>query len=391
MIKRSRLPRRKVSSKDSGQLTQLAISLAQSCCRVEDRFWEIRLTQLVDHLLKDGDEDTLTQALDQLFSKDDSAYGGLIDLIESGAESTHSDVTTRTDIVLIAVPILAWSRYQIPSGKVPTAHLATIRVHLEAHVLAKDTRLSLLDMMLSPDQLPQTYVATRELVEKFASPALHNKNLPIDPRNLPETAHFLSDTRYLIGAIANTEGQPLFRWQEDDSTREDAFRQWQIQGHEVLRGLLPACAFELLPPGAYHAAIRDADRASRPYSVKAAIDFLKTITGRPAENLQVTIGGCYNRQLEEYRVGFSFSDTLDVLHGIVWPLLDSTDDESDTPAQIEALIRESGINKINMLTQQFPMEYCDDCGVPLFPNPDGEAVHAELPEDIGDNHPQQLH
>jgi hypothetical protein len=27
------------------------------------------------------------------------------------------------------------------------------------------------------------------------------------------------------------------------------------------------------------------------------------------------------------------------------------------------------------------MEFCDDCGAPLFPDREGELVHAEMPED----------
>jgi uncharacterized protein YuzB (UPF0349 family) len=37
-----------------------------------------------------------------------------------------------------------------------------------------------------------------------------------------------------------------------------------------------------------------------------------------------------------------------------------------------------------------PLEYCDDCGAPLFPNPEGENVHAEMPEDMQDT-PARLH
>ncbi|MBU1666159.1 MAG: DUF2863 family protein, partial [Gammaproteobacteria bacterium] len=33
---------------------------------------------------------------------------------------------------------------------------------------------------------------------------------------------------------------------------------------------------------------------------------------------------------------------------------------------------------------------CDDCGAPLFPNPDGESVHAELPEEMQGT-PAHLH
>jgi len=33
-----------------------------------------------------------------------------------------------------------------------------------------------------------------------------------------------------------------------------------------------------------------------------------------------------------------------------------------------------------VLDQQFPYEFCDDCGAPLYPNIEGDTVHAEMPE-----------
>ena len=37
-----------------------------------------------------------------------------------------------------------------------------------------------------------------------------------------------------------------------------------------------------------------------------------------------------------------------------------------------------------------PMEYCDDCGAPMYPDPEGQPVHAELPE-TGEQPPAHLH
>ncbi|MEY3709161.1 MAG: hypothetical protein RIQ67_801, partial [Pseudomonadota bacterium] len=34
--------------------------------------------------------------------------------------------------------------------------------------------------------------------------------------------------------------------------------------------------------------------------------------------------------------------------------------------------------------------YCEDCGAPLYPNVDGELVHAELP-DVVEEQSQHLH
>jgi uncharacterized protein YuzB (UPF0349 family) len=32
------------------------------------------------------------------------------------------------------------------------------------------------------------------------------------------------------------------------------------------------------------------------------------------------------------------------------------------------------------LDHHFPLEFCDDCGAPLYPNVEAELVHAEMPE-----------
>ncbi|MNT94589.1 hypothetical protein D3C72_2363140 [compost metagenome] len=49
--------------------------------------------------------------------------------------------------------------------------------------------------------------------------------------------------------------------------------------------------------------------------------------------------------------------------------------------EIAALLKEFGVNDVRRLPGVLPPEYCEDCGAPYFPNPLGELVHAELPED----------
>jgi hypothetical protein len=215
--------------------------------------------------------------------------------------------------------------------------------------------------------------------------------LKFDAAQLPETVNFLSDSRYVLAAVAAPRGAAMFRWQEDDSHRDAAFLQWREQGGEVIRPLLPACAIEMLPPSAYHAAVRDADRASRPYSIQAAMAFLQTVLNRPADGFRAILGGYYDRQLEEYRIGFTFRDSNEVLHGLVWPLLDSEDENAETQTLIETVLRESGVKDIVVLDQRLPLEYCDDCGSPLYPNIDGEPTHAELPEERVEAAPRHLH
>ena len=63
-MKRTRFSRRGGLGQDAAQLTRLADGLALSASRVEDRYWESRLTELVARLLADRNEETLSGALD---------------------------------------------------------------------------------------------------------------------------------------------------------------------------------------------------------------------------------------------------------------------------------------------------------------------------------------
>ena len=390
-MKRNRHPRRARQTPDTELLLRLATRLGQSSNRIEDAWWETRLAAQIDRLLADGAEDTLVAVLDQLYNNGSRAYDELADMVESCAETRRADSASGLDVVLIAAPLLAWSRFQIPSGNIPQVQLDALRVHMQAHVLAADARLALADVLYSPDQLPQNYVETAQLAEKLAKAAVHGRNLKVDTSQLQETMSFLSDTRYVLGAVAAPQGAALFRWQEDDGDPAESFRQWAQQGGEALRPLLPACAVECLPVLAYHTAVRDADRASRPWSLRAALAFLQTVLNLPGAELRAVVAPFHDRQLEEYRIGFTRRGDSDVLHGVVWPLLESEDENNDAPAQIEATLREAGIGSVLILDQRFPLEFCDDCGAPLYPNPEGEPVHAEMPEEQAESAPRHLH
>ncbi|NDD76609.1 MAG: DUF2863 family protein, partial [Betaproteobacteria bacterium] len=48
-------------------------------------------------------------------------------------------------------------------------------------------------------------------------------------------------------------------------------------------------------------------------------------------------------------------------------------------------LRELGVNDIRVHAGCSEPEFCDDCGSPLYPNSEGEVVHAEMPEDSEPN------
>ena len=99
------------------------------------------------------------------------------------------------------------------------------------------------------------------------------------------------------------KGAPIFRWQEEDCTRDQALEQWRAQGGACITPLLTGCAFEVVLPDAYFAASREADKMSRPYSIQASVAFLSTTMDAPAANLRAVVAPFFERQVEEFRIG----------------------------------------------------------------------------------------
>lgn len=390
-MKRNRMTRRSRIGRDSEPLLRLAAGLAASSSRIEDGFWESRLSAQVDRLLKGGNDDALNAALDQLYAGDARAYDELADVIESRVESGALSVADgEWDVLLFAAPILAWSRYAIPAASLSPTLLANLRVQLGAHVFAASSRLALCDHLFSPDQLPAGYADTWRLAARLASATVAQHDVAVDARLLNPTQDFISDCRYVLGAVSAPRGMPLFRWQEEGGSRQQAEEQWRTQGGPCLQSLFAGCAYEVLLPEAYHAACRAADRGLRMYSLHAAVAFLQTMVNIAPADMQAVIAPFHDEQLEEYRVGFGKRGGKDVMHGVVCALLGGETEDGELLNDIREVLSHAGVGDIRVLEQRFALEYCDDCGAPLYPTPDGETAHAELPEHA-DAPPAHLH
>lgn len=391
MLKRPRAARRSRHTAEAEELIRLATGLAASSHMAEDRFWQDKLAGLIHEVLVSGEEETLNTALDTLVQTDSIAWNELADVVESCSETTNFMHDGKEwQAVLVAAPILCWSRYAIPSGPLGREITQLMRVQLCAHVLAGGVKLSVADYLFSPDQLPQGYCNTAQLTEALAESVMRNGTLAIDTRNLPPTQQFLSDTRYVLAVAACPKGEPLFRWQESDGDREEAQSQWQKQGGGALQPVFAGCAFEPLLPLAYFGAWREADRASRTYAIHATAAFLQLALNVEPRQITAAIAPCHGRRLEEYRIGFMLKGNPNVVHGVVWPLLDGEDEHTDSFGQIETILRECGIADIVLHEHEFPLDYCDDCGAPLFPNAEGELLHTETPEEAPEQ-PRHLH
>ncbi len=374
-------------TRDAERLISLANGLNASGSLTEDRFWESQMSAVVAKLLEHGNDAPIDGALDTLYQTNLGAYDTLIELVENESEavvSMQGDLAWQA--LLVAAPIVAWSKYAIPSGAIARDEAEVLRVQLQAHVMAQGARVTLVPYLYSIDQLPRHFSELRKLTARLADAAITGEVPRLELARLPETAHLLADTRFLIACAAVPRGHAMFRWQEDASGhtgRAGSLEQWIVQARPTIAKLLPGCVFECLLPDAYYVNCRESDRRVRPFGIRAAVAFLENaLKVKPAE-IQAVVAGFGEERIDEYRIGFTRGDESEVAHGVVWPLY-GREDEAVHPGPLDevmAQLTECGIAQVKKLPGTFTPEYCEDCGAPLFANAEGEIVHAELPEE----------
>jgi hypothetical protein len=383
-------------TRDAERLIALALGLNASGSLTEDRFWESEMSSLVARLLENGNDAPIDGALDHLYQTNLGAYDTLIELVENESESLVVMQGDRAwQALLIAAPIVAWSKYSIPSGTVAREDADALRVQLQGHVLANEARVNVVPYLYSIDQLPRHFSELRKLAARLADAAVTGEVPRMEFARFPETAHLLADTRFLVACVAVPRGKPLFRWQEDASGhagRTGSLEQWIAQARPTLTKLLPGCVFECLLPDAYYVNCRESDRRVRPFGIRAAVAFLENALASKPDELQAVVAGFGEERVDEYRVSFVTGAEGEVAHGVVWPLY-GREDENARPGPLDEVMQQladCGVTEVKKLSGTFTPEYCEDCGAPLFANADGEIVHAELPEEA-DTHVAHFH
>ena len=124
-------------TRDASRLITLAQALNRSGSRVEDIFWEAQLAEAIPKLLKAGQDAPLEAALDHLAQADVGAYEVLIEQAETLSESTKIDKNgVRHDVLLVVAPVVAWTRYAIPTGAISASAQQAVLAQLHGHVLS---------------------------------------------------------------------------------------------------------------------------------------------------------------------------------------------------------------------------------------------------------------
>jgi len=298
--------------------------------------------------------------------------------------------------MMLAIPLLAWSRYKLPTTTLSAALVDSLTAQLSGHLAAAGTRVAVADYLFSIDQLPESFGEVYDVAQKLFEASAHGARLKIDPKTLREPVSMLADTRYLLAAIIAPQGQALFHWQEtgvDPDAKIGALTAFREQAGNALQPLLTGCRYKMLSPNAFHAALRQADRDLREFSLEAAVSYLKLAYDLSPQGLQATVAAFEDKRSgREFELRISIGaigDDDSVIEGIVWPLLG--DEEDKAQEDIDAALRALAITRITSHTQRFPLEYCDDCGAPMFPNPAGHSVHTESPAESEEQPTTPLH
>ena len=380
-------------SRESARLVALSLALHSSGSQVEDRYWEKELATLLTKLMRNKNDAAIDAALDHMSKLHPGGYEVLIEQAETISESCVLVYEgKRFDVLLLVAPLVAWTRYSIPATMIPPASLKILGDQLKAQVLSKHAKVALMPHLASLDQMPRTFCETWDWMQKLGAITLNTSTETPKLNVESEAFNMLADTRYLVAAVVVPEGETIFHWQDEPGELGEARKQclanWTEQTQATFNALLPGCGFEMLVPDAYYVSNREADRRVRPLSVKAAVSWLGSALNVEANQLRAVIAGCGEERIEEYRIGFTQKNQTDVIYGCLWPLYGPEDTEDrpdhetalDTTEEIAALLKECGVTDIRRLPGILPPEFCEDCGAPYFPNPSGEMVHAELPE-----------
>ena len=173
-------------SPDAERLVSAALGLSNSGSRLEDRFWEAQLSARLDRLLDSGHVQAVYDALDRLNQTDGEAYGVLIEAVEESAETVSIEVDgERWEALLVAAPLVVWTRFRIPSGPIPPELARTLSTHWQAHTLAGQTRFRLVPYLYSIDQLPHDFGELRRLSRRLAQAAVAGQPVRLDLKALP--------------------------------------------------------------------------------------------------------------------------------------------------------------------------------------------------------------
>ena len=385
-------------SKASQALVDACMALKQSGCIIEDRHWENLIDQKVVDIFNSNKKNQIDRALDFLSSTDNETHDILLEHAETMSEScTLEKNGVIFDCLFVVIPVVAWTRFQIPSPALNLKTQAALVNLLKKHISATSVEIAIHPQLCSVDQMPKSFDQTHMWCNALARQAL---NLPVTPLSSAkppvEDLSMLADTRYIMAAFCVAQNQPVFKWQEASEhfaeQRQRCLKPWQDEALPLFRELLPACGLELPLPDAFYICNREADKRIRYAALTASVQWLQNTLNIPAESFRATIAGTGEEQVKEYRIGFTFLDSHQVIYGCMWPLFSEEQEETAQESITESAsvlniieqLQANGIKHIVCINEMLKPGMHEETDEPLFPSPDGEPTYISAPDDFDD-------
>lgn len=384
-------------SKASQDLVDTCKALKQSGCIIEDRYWENLIDQKVAEIFRSNKKNQIDRALDFLASTDNETHDILLEHAETMSESCVLEKDgTLYDCLFVVVPVVAWTRFQIPSPTLNQKTQTALIKLLKKHISAASVEIAIHPRLCSVEQMPKSFDQTYLWCDALARQAL---NLPVTPLSSPnppaEDPPMLADTRYIMASFCVTQNRPVFKWQEASGhfseQRQRCLAPWQQEALPLFRELLPACGLELTLPDAFYICNREADKRIRYAALSASVQWLQNTLDIPAESFRATIAGIGQNEVKEYRIGFTFLDSNQVIYGCMWPLF--SEEQEDIPESITESeqvlhmieqLQANGIKHVICINEILNPGKHEEAEEPLFPNPAGELTYISAPDDFED-------
>ena len=165
---------------DSQRLVSLALEMFYASSFLESEFCRKKLEVLVFRLLQARKQAVLNDAIEYLFTTDMEAYNCLLEVAEALSESAVIEEDGKKyQVLLVAVPVLAWTRFSIASGTLAPEQIEAISSRFARLILADDVRFAMAPGLYAVDQLPYSHVdvmaVTQGLVQSVVQGSRPNR------------------------------------------------------------------------------------------------------------------------------------------------------------------------------------------------------------------------
>lgn len=363
------------------EFERVATLMTESSSRLEDKALDDYLVTMCAESLARGDDTELEAALSLLKEPNPPAYEELLGAAEECAQSV---VDEKGAALLMLIPLMAWSRYKNYAGVIDSEILIELAGSVQKHLAGVDAEVAIGNVLFTAENIPESLTDVRKLLNRLRE----STETVVDIRSIVTKAPVadFADTRYMACVVKAPKPSGLFRSpMETVIERARAQMEFCLDAHFLLEMPMIGSVFEVEPPCAFFTAWRQSEAAMRVWTVKSLVDFVACMGHEPQSviaSVAMFVPGAKSAEdaMTEIRVGICpANDPGRVAAGIAWPVMNEEFEQAE--GLVNDVLMSKGVTNIVLHPQSFPLEWCEDCGAPLYANADGLVVHVDFAQD----------